>query len=250
MDTLERQRAVVTGGSRGFGLGIVEALVDRKAEVTVVARDPKRLSDVKGRLGVGIVAGDVTDPSLAERVLREVRPTVLVLNAGVTPLMAPLHEQSWESFSAVWENDVKQGFHWVKAALRQPLDRGSRVLIGSSGAAIQGSPMSGGYAGAKRMLWLLAHYANGVSGEIDLGLRFQALVPQQISGDTELGRSAAEGYARQQGVSVEEFLRAFGKPLPPRQIGEHVVSILTDPRYEGVVAFGLKGETGIQSLDG
>jgi NAD(P)-dependent dehydrogenase (short-subunit alcohol dehydrogenase family) len=50
MDTLERQRAVVTGGSRGFGLGIVEALVDRKAEVTVVARDPKRLSDVKGRI--------------------------------------------------------------------------------------------------------------------------------------------------------------------------------------------------------
>jgi hypothetical protein len=36
------------------------------------------------------------------------------------------------------------------------LARGSRVLIASSGAAVGGSPMSGGYAGAKRMLWLMA----------------------------------------------------------------------------------------------
>ncbi|MEP6877050.1 MAG: SDR family NAD(P)-dependent oxidoreductase, partial [Burkholderiales bacterium] len=46
MKTLEGQRALVTGGSRGLGLGIVEALVAQKARVTVVARDPERLADV------------------------------------------------------------------------------------------------------------------------------------------------------------------------------------------------------------
>jgi hypothetical protein len=38
--------------------------------------------------------------------------------------------------------------------------------------------------------------------------------------------------------------------MPPRQVGEHVATILTDRRYQTGVAFGLKGDTGITSLDG
>ncbi len=250
MKTLEGQSAIVTGGSRGLGLGIVEALVAEKARVTVVARDPERLAAVSQRLGVEVVRGDVTDEGLARRLLGELRPTVLVLNAGATPAMAPLHQLTWEDFNRAWDVDVKAGFHWVQAALRLPLPRGSRVILGSSGAAVNGSPLSGSYAGAKRMLWLMASYANDVAKELDLDVRFQAVLPQQIIGDTELGRHAAETYARKKGVSVEAFLAAFGDPLPPRMVGEHVVKILTDPRYENGVAFGLKGKSGIGSLDG
>jgi len=61
MQTLKDQRAVVTGGSRGLGLGIVEALVARQAHVTVVARDAARLVELQRRLGVAIAAGDVAD---------------------------------------------------------------------------------------------------------------------------------------------------------------------------------------------
>jgi hypothetical protein len=50
------------------------------------------------------------------------------------------------------------------------------VLVTSSGAAVAGSPMSGGYAGAKRTLWIMAKYASGVSADLDLGIRFQTLV--------------------------------------------------------------------------
>src|SRR5882672_11997757 len=136
MQTLERQRVLITGGSRGLGLGVVEALVARQAKVTVLARDSARLTELKARLGVSIVSGDAADPMLAESVLREVRPSVLVLNAGATPTMAPLHEQTWESFSKNWNTDVKATFHWMQAALRLPFEQGSRVLISSSGAAI------------------------------------------------------------------------------------------------------------------
>src|SRR5882672_8734131 len=156
MQTLERQRVLITGGSRGLGLGVVEALVARQAKVTVIARDSARLTEIKARLGVSIIPGDATDPMLAESVLRDVRPLVLVLNAGATPTMAPLHEQTWESFSKNWDTDVKATFHWIQSALRLPLDRGARVLLSASGAAIDGSPLSGGYAGAKRMIWLMA----------------------------------------------------------------------------------------------
>ena len=249
METLEGQKAVVTGGSRGLGLGIVEALVAQKARVTVVARDPEHLGAVAKRLGVDVVRGDVADESFARGVLGEVRPTILVLNAGVAPPMGPLHEVTWENFSQPWNIDVKAGFHWVQHAIRLPLPRGSRVILGSSGAAVNGSPLSGGYAGAKRMLWLMAGYANDLAAGLELGIRFQAIVPQQIIGDTDLGRKAAETYARRKGVSLEAFLAGFGAPMPPRKVGDNVVAILTDPRYAKGVAFGMNGDRGIVSLD-
>lgn len=248
MESLAKQRVLVTGGSRGLGLGIVEALVAHGAEVTVVARTAAYLVEAKSRLGVAILPGDVTDPDFAVAALRTVRPMVLVLNAGATPVMAPLHEQTWESFSEIWNSDVKAAFHWVQAALRLPLPSGSRVLIGSSGAAVQGSPLSGGYAGAKRTLWLMAGYANAVAGELGLDIRFQALLPLQIVGATQLGRTAAEAYARRKGVSTEAFLAGFGKPLSPRDYGEHVVSVLTETRYAGTTAFGIRGDTGVNIL--
>lgn len=187
MATLEGQKIVVTGGSRGLGLGIVEALVAQNAHVTVVARDPERLAEVSKRLGVDAVRGDVTDEQLARTVLSDVRPSVLVLNAGATPTMGPLHELSWEDFNRTWDVDVKAGFHWVQEVLRLPLPRGSRVIIASSGAALNGSPLSGGYAGAKRMLWLMALYANDVAQRLDLGIRFQAILPQQSSATPSSG---------------------------------------------------------------
>jgi NAD(P)-dependent dehydrogenase (short-subunit alcohol dehydrogenase family) len=249
METLEGQKAIVTGGSRGLGLGIVEALVAQKAQVTVVARDPERLAEVSKRLGVNIVRGDVTDEKLARGVLSDVRPSVLVLNAGATPPMGPLNELSWENFNRAWEVDVKAGFHWLQETLRLPLPRGSRVIIASSGAALNGSPLSGSYAGAKRMLWLMALYANDVARKLELGIHFQAILPQQIIGDTALGRAAGEAYAKGKGVSVEIFFAGFGAPLPPRKVGDNVVSILTDPRYATGVAFGMKGDLGIVPLD-
>src|SRR5579864_4410402 len=134
---LEEQRVLITGGSRGLGLGVVEALVARHANVTVIARDSARLTELKTRLGVSIIPGDATDPVLVDSALRDVRPSVLVLNAGAAPAMAPLHAQTWETFSRNWDTDVKAAFHWIQGALRLPLAPGSRVLLSSSGAAVE-----------------------------------------------------------------------------------------------------------------
>ena len=153
--------AVVTGGSRGLGLGLVEALVAHGARVTVVARGAEALDSVRGRLGVATISADVTDETAAHRILAEVRPDILVLNAGSTTQMGGLDQLSWADFTAPWEHDVKAGLYWLQAALNQPLKPGSRVVVVSSGAAENGSPMSGGYGGAKRMLWFMAKYANG-----------------------------------------------------------------------------------------
>jgi hypothetical protein len=122
--------------------------------------------------------------------------------------------------------------------------------VGSSGAAQNGSPLSGGYGGAKRMLWFMAQYANGVSKQKVLGIRFQTIVPLQIVGDTGVGDAGANAYARAMGVKRDEFLARFGAPMPPREFGEKVVSVLDDPKYADGFAFGLKGDTGITMLEG
>jgi NAD(P)-dependent dehydrogenase (short-subunit alcohol dehydrogenase family) len=248
--SLKDKNVVVTGGSRGLGLGLVEALVARGARVTVVARDADALQSVRARLGVATISADVTDETAARRILAEVRPDILVLNAGAKPRMGRLDQISWADFTATWETDVKAGLYWLQAALNLPLKPGARVLVGSSGAAVNGSPLSGGYAGAKRMLWFMAKYANSVSEQKHLGIRFQAIVPQQIVGDTGVGDAGANAYARAMGIKREEFLARFGAPMPPRAFGEHLVAVLDDPQYVPGIAFGLKGDTGITVLEG
>ena len=247
---LKDKTVVVTGGSRGLGLGLVEALVARGANVTIVARETGALAAARDRFGVAVISADVTDEAAAHRILGEVHPDVLILNAGARPPMGRLDQLSWEDFSTTWEIDVKGGLYWMQAALKTPLKSGSRVLVGSSGAAQNGSPLSGGYAGAKRMLWLMAKYANGVSAQGNLGIRFQAIVPQQIIGNTGVGDAGAKAYAGAAGIGHEEFLARFGAPMPPRDFGEKVVSVLEDPQYADGVVFGLKGDTGITMIEG
>jgi NAD(P)-dependent dehydrogenase (short-subunit alcohol dehydrogenase family) len=248
--SLKDKNDVVTGGSRGLGLGLVEALVAHGAHVTVVARDADALGIVRARLGVATISADVTDETAAQRILSQLSPDILALNAGARPRMGRLDQLSWADFTATWETDVKAGLYWLQAALTAPLKPGSRVLVGSSGAAENGSPLSGGYAGAKRMLWFMAKYANGVAEQKNLGIRFQAIVPLQMVGDTGVGDAGANAYARAMGIKRDEFLARFGVPMPPREFGEKVVCLLNDPKYAEGFAFGLRGDTGITLLEG
>jgi len=250
MMSLKDKNVVVTGGSRGLGLGVVETLVERGARVTCVARGAGALNSVRARLGVTTIRADVTDQAAANRILAEASPDVLVLNAGTQPRMGRLDQLSWADFSVPWETDVKAGLYWLQAALNLPLRPGSRVLVVSSGAAVGGSPMSGSYAGAKRMLWFMANYANRVAEQKALGIRFQAIVPQQMVLGTGVGDAGAGAYARAMGIGPEEFVARFGAPMPPRDYGAKVVSVLDEPEYAEGFAFGLKGDTGITILEG
>ena len=100
------------------------------------------------------------------------------------------------------------------------------------------------------MIWLMAAYANGISNGSESGHSISGAGFGQIVGATELGRAAAEAYARRKGVTTEAFLAGFGKPLSPRDYGEHVATLLTDPRWTRARRrSSIRGETGIQPLD-
>ena len=247
--SLKDKDVVVTGGSRGLGLGLVGALVDQGARVTVVARQSAALEAVRIRLGVSTIAADVRDEAAAHRILAEIRPDILALNAGAKPPMGRLDQISWADFTAPWEHDVKAGLYWLQGALNLPLKPGSRVLVVSSGAAVEGSPMSGGYGGAKRMLWFMARYANRVSEQRKLGICFQTIVPRQMILGTGIGDTAAGAYARAMDIEPEAFVARFGAPMPPRLFGENVVTVLDDPTHAEGFAFGLSGDAGVTMME-
>ncbi|HEX6470955.1 MAG TPA: SDR family oxidoreductase [Streptosporangiaceae bacterium] len=223
------ETAVVTGASRGFGRAIAAALVAAGTGVVGIARDEKRLCAVRDELGAAFtpVAADATDEALARDVIREHRPGLLVLNAGATPHMAPLPEQTWETFSRNWHADTRHVFAWTAAALRVPLAPGSVVIAMSSGAALAGSPLSGGYASAKAAIRYIRGYAADESRRAGLDLRFVALLPQ-LTPATGLGFVGVDGYAARQGVDRDAFIEGLQPVLTPEQVAKVVLDVVAD----------------------
>ena len=199
--------AVVVGGSRGLGRGAVESLAANGFEVVVIGRNQRTMSALVAEVaGAQPMVGDGVDEGLAEKVIRERRPDLIVVCAGAAPVMGPIHELEWEKFETNWRVDARMAFVWLRQALRVPMKRGSQIIIVSSGAAVQGSPASGGYAAAKRAQWFMADYAATEIERAGLEIRFHCVLPN-LNPSTELGRAGIAAYARRAGVSDEEFAR-------------------------------------------
>jgi NAD(P)-dependent dehydrogenase (short-subunit alcohol dehydrogenase family) len=225
--------AVVTGASRGFGRAISAALAEAGARVVGLARDGAPLAELQARYGDRFtpVVADAADPVIAGKLIDEHRPSIVVLNAGANPLARPLHQHTWESFSRNWEVDVRQAFNWAREALLAPLEPGATVVAVSSGAALRGSPLSGGYAGAKATVRFVAAYAAGEAAREGLGIRFIALLPQ-LTAATDLGRDGVAGYARRSGVDVATFVERSGFTLTVDQVAKSVLDLTSDPSFD------------------
>jgi NAD(P)-dependent dehydrogenase (short-subunit alcohol dehydrogenase family) len=227
---LSATTAIVTGASKGFGRAIATALCQAGANVIGVARDRARLEDVRAQLGDAFtpVVADAADPVVAGQLIDAYQPRTLVLNAGASPLSRAIQRHTWQTFSRNWEVDVQHVFHWTREALLRPLAPGSTVIAFSSGAAIAGSPLSGGYAGAKAAIRFVTSYAADESERNALGIRFTAVLPQ-LTPATDLGATAVAAYAARQGVDVATALERSGPILAPEQVGKTVVELAIDP---------------------
>ena len=225
-DGLVGTTAIVTGAGRGFGRGIASALAAAGARVVGVARTRSQLEETRTQIGDSFIpeVADAADPATAERLIDQYRPRTLVLSAGATPRMIPLSEHTWETFSENWHSDVAQAFHWIGHALRRPLAPGSSVIVMSSGAALNGSPLSGGYAGAKATVRFITSYAAIEAQRAGLGIDFKAVLPR-LTPATDLGAAAVAAYAERQGVDVDSFVRATGPALTAEQVGKSVLEI-------------------------
>jgi NAD(P)-dependent dehydrogenase (short-subunit alcohol dehydrogenase family) len=209
------------------------ALAAKGAHVVGVARNEALLKDLSSELGAAFTpeVADVADPSVATRLLAHHRPRTVVLNAGATPSPAPLREQTWENFNTNWQTDVRQVFNFTTQALNLPLDPGSVVVSISSGAALRGSPLSGGYAGAKAAIRFISSYATWDGERTGAGIRFVAVLPQ-LTPATDLGRMYTETYAAAEGLTAAQYVERAGGSLGADDLGRGIADLVTDDAYD------------------
>jgi NAD(P)-dependent dehydrogenase (short-subunit alcohol dehydrogenase family) len=226
MSDLSGRTTIIVGASRGLGRGIATAFAEAGAPVVAVARTAATFPGPAN--GAGTIrpeAADAGDATVAGSLLDRYEPDVVIVVAGASPLMRPLQHQTWETFSVNWHTDVRIAFHWLREALLKPLRPGSRVVVVSSGAALAGSPLSGGYAGAKATQRFITGYAQDEAERTGLGITFTAVLPR-ITPLTDLGRPAVRAYAARNGQSEQEYLQQMGEPLTPEAAGAALVGLV------------------------
>jgi len=243
MSNVSGKTTIVVGASRGLGRGIATALAEAGASVIAVSRTAAAFPE---QVTITPEIADAGDPAVAAGVLERYDPEAVILVAGATPSIRPLQDQTWETFAVNWEADVRIAFHWLREALRKPLRPGSRVVVISSGAALAGSPLSGGYAGAKATQRFITNYATEESARAGLEITFTAVLPR-ITPLTDIGREAVQAYAARAGQSEEDYIRQLGPLVSPEIAGAALVELAQMDAAAVAPAYLLTG-AGLQTL--
>jgi 3-oxoacyl-[acyl-carrier protein] reductase len=247
MTDLSNKTTIVVGASRGLGHGIATALAEAGAPVVAVSRTAAEFPEpADGSETIQPEVADAADPAVPASLLDRYDPGAVIVVAGASPHMLPLQEQTWETFSVNWQSDVRIAFNWLREALLKPLSPGSRVIVFSSGAAVNGSPLSGGYAGAKATQRFITGYAQDEANRAGLEITFTAVFPK-ITPLTGLGRPAIEAYAARAGQSVEEHIEQLGPLVTPEVAGTALVELVRADAASVAPGYTLTG-AGLQEL--
>jgi 3-oxoacyl-[acyl-carrier protein] reductase len=249
MSDLSSMTMIVVGASRGLGRGIATALAEAGAPLVAVSRSAAEFPEpAHGPGTIQPEVADAGDATVAARLVDRYEPSGVVVVAGASPHMRPLQQHTWETFSVNWQTDVRITFHWLREALLKPLRPGSRVVVLSSGAAVSpnGSPLSGGYAGAKATQRFITGYAQEEADRAGLDISFTAVLPYFAPG-TGVGRAATEAYAARAGQPLEEYLEQQRPLVTPEIAGAAVVELVRPDAAGLAPGYRLSG-TGLQEL--
>ncbi|MGH8834192.1 MAG: SDR family NAD(P)-dependent oxidoreductase [Actinomycetes bacterium] len=251
MSDLSGRTTIVVGASRGLGRGIAAAFAAAGAPVIAVSRTatmfPEPIDDTGGTIRTEVA--DAGDPTVAGSLLNRYDPQTVIVVAGASPYLRPLQQQTWDTFSVNWHTDVRITFHWLREALLKPLPPGSRVVVFSSGAALNpnGSPLSGGYAGAKATQRFITGYAQDEANRAGLGITFSTVLPR-FAPATGVGQPAVQAYAALAGQSFEDYLEQLDYPLlTPEIAGDALVELVGADAATVAPVYGLTG-AGLQKL--
>jgi NAD(P)-dependent dehydrogenase (short-subunit alcohol dehydrogenase family) len=149
---MDGKAVLVTGGTRGIGRAVAQAMLEAGAHVALTARDAGELERAGKELdGLGgevfAFAGNVADPEHAEAavagvVARHGRLDVLVNNAATSPYFGPMHRVDTRRLDKSWEVNVRGPLLWTQQAWRQSMGEhgGAVVNVASIGALLAGGP--------------------------------------------------------------------------------------------------------------
>lgn len=217
MGAHEGRVAIVTGASRGIGLGIAERLVAEGARVVVTGRRPEPLAEAVERLGgrskaLGI-PGNAADEAHQDEVVAAARETFgrldhLVNNTGINPVYGPILDAPLEAARKILEVNVLAAFGWTQKAVRAGLG-GS----GEPGAVVNVASIAGlGATGA--LGWYAVSKAALIHLTVELGyqlgprVRVNAVAPAIVK--TQFASALYEG--REEQVARAYPMKRLGAP--------------------------------------
>ena len=212
----------VAGGSRGIGLGIVEACLAEGARVAFTARGAEALEVTRARLAgqygadkVWTLAGDMRDSAVVDHALNAAEAALgplwgAVANVGLHPC-PPGFEVDDETWDGGITQNLTSAFRLARGALRlmTPRNEGSILFITSiAGLGALGTPVT--YGTAKAGMNHLAQELARVSGQV----RVNALAPGNIifpGGDWEERSTGTRADAWKRWIDREVPLKRFGR---------------------------------------
>jgi NAD(P)-dependent dehydrogenase (short-subunit alcohol dehydrogenase family) len=228
MESLKDRVAIVTGASRGIGLGIAAELVRQGARVCVTARRPEALAEAVAGLGgpetAIAVSGKADDAAhQAEAVARTMaafgRLDMLVNNTGINPVYGPVIDTDPAAAAKILAVNVLAPLAWTRLARDAWMgEHGGSVVNISSVAGLRASPGIGMYGVSKAALIRLT---TELAVELGPGIRVNAVAPAVVK--TKFATALYEG--REEEVSAAYPLKRLGVPA---DIAGAVAFLLSD----------------------
>ena len=215
MNRFEGRTALVTGASRGIGLGIARRLVDEGARVVLTARKPEPLADAVEQLGgpscALAVPGKGDDPehqadAVAQAVATFGSLDLLVNNAGINPAYGPMIDMDLGVARKIFEVNALAALSWAQQAHRAWLgEHGGAIVNVASVAGLLPAPGIGFYGASKAML---LHLTTELAVELGPSVRVNAVAPAVVR--TRFASALYEG--REAEVSATYPLKRLGEP--------------------------------------
>jgi 3-oxoacyl-[acyl-carrier protein] reductase len=193
-DTQDKRISIVTGGSRGIGRGIVEALLADGWRVHLCSRSPESvdtaLGELRGQFGDQIQgkAVDVRSQEEVEGFVQgvlsaEKRIDCLVNNAGLGRF-GPVHELTGDQWREVLQTNLDGAFYFLRAVAPVMKERGKGWIFNVASLASK-NPFAGGAAYNASKFGLLGMSEAAMLDLRQFGIRVAAILPGSVN--TEFG---------------------------------------------------------------